>query len=269
MTKRIAIHSVPRSGSSWLGQIFNSSPNVNFNFQPLFSYAFKDALTLSSNKNDIIHFFNQIALSDDDFLNSMEHIKTGRYPKFKKANNYSHIVYKEVRYHNLLKHLMKIDDEIIVVGLVRNPKAVINSWFQAPKEFKKELNWKKEEEWFEASKKNSGKPEEFNGFKKWLECFEIFNFLKKTYPDRFIEIEYDELLSDTEMITEKIFNFCKIPLNSQTEHFISNSRNKDNEDAYSVYKMKQTDDKWLAELSPDIIYSIDKTLKKENIIKYL
>ena len=42
--KRIAIHSAPRSGSSWLGQILNSSPKVCFRFQPLFSYAFKDYL---------------------------------------------------------------------------------------------------------------------------------------------------------------------------------------------------------------------------------
>ena len=42
--KRIAIHSVPRSGSSWLGQILNSSLKVCFRFQPLFSYAFKDYL---------------------------------------------------------------------------------------------------------------------------------------------------------------------------------------------------------------------------------
>ena len=37
----ISIHGVPRSGTSWLGQILDSSPKVRYKFQPLFSYAFK------------------------------------------------------------------------------------------------------------------------------------------------------------------------------------------------------------------------------------
>ena len=35
---------VPRSGTSWFGELFNSSPRVAYRFQPLFSYAFKDAI---------------------------------------------------------------------------------------------------------------------------------------------------------------------------------------------------------------------------------
>ena len=42
--KKIAIFSVPRSGSSWLGQIFNSHEDVSFRMQPLFSYSHKSAL---------------------------------------------------------------------------------------------------------------------------------------------------------------------------------------------------------------------------------
>lgn len=42
MMHKIAIHSVPRSGSTWLGEILNSSANVKYCFQPLFSYKFKE-----------------------------------------------------------------------------------------------------------------------------------------------------------------------------------------------------------------------------------
>ncbi len=37
----IVIHSVLCSGSSWLGEIINSSPNVLYQFQPLFSHEFQ------------------------------------------------------------------------------------------------------------------------------------------------------------------------------------------------------------------------------------
>ena len=56
----VAIHSVPRSGSTWLGQIFNSHPKVNFRYQPLFSYAFKDYLNEASSSEDIEAFFKNI-----------------------------------------------------------------------------------------------------------------------------------------------------------------------------------------------------------------
>jgi hypothetical protein len=38
----VAIFGCPRSGTSWLGQIFNSAPAVQYRYQPLFSYEFKD-----------------------------------------------------------------------------------------------------------------------------------------------------------------------------------------------------------------------------------
>ena len=74
--KNIAIHSVPRSGSSWVGQIFNSSQDVNFRFQPLFSYTFKDYLNQKSSLNDVNTFFDLINKSDDDLLaNTIEEVE--------------------------------------------------------------------------------------------------------------------------------------------------------------------------------------------------
>ncbi len=152
--KKIAIHSVPRSGSSWIGQIFNSSPTVNFKFQPLFSYAFKSALNEKSSKNEIDTFFKDISQSDDDFLIQQDKIDNGNYPKFKKNNLFTHIAYKEVRYHNIQENMLKINSDIIVIGIVRNPYAVINSFLKAPREFRKDLNWNELDEWQYANKKN-------------------------------------------------------------------------------------------------------------------
>ena len=42
--KIILITGVARSGTSWIGQIIDSSPEVVYRFQPLFSYAFKGFL---------------------------------------------------------------------------------------------------------------------------------------------------------------------------------------------------------------------------------
>ena len=267
--KKIAIHSVPRSGSSWVGQIFNSSPDVNFKFQPLFSYAFKDILNAYSSNAEINHFFNSIAQSNDEFLLQQDKIDKGIYPCFKKNENYTHIVYKEVRYHHILENMLKINDEIIVIGLVRNPYAVINSFLNAPREFRKDLGWKPMEEWEKADKKNLGRQEEFYGYMKWKEVLFTFKKLQKLYPQRFYLLNYDDLLSHTTEEVKKIFKFCEIQITQQTEDFLAKSTSKNLQDAYSVYKEKSQDIEWKNTLDSSIRDKITVDLQKLKLEEYV
>jgi len=267
--KRIAIHSVPRSGSSWVGQIFNSSPNVIFRFQPLFSYAFKDFLSPHSTKDDIELFFNNIIESEDDFLTQKESVENGIYPKFSKDSNITHIVYKEVRYHHILENMLEVDPDITVIGLIRNPYAVINSFLNAPREFRKDLGWNELEEWRYAEKKNLGRPEEFNGYEKWKEVALLFRKLKKHYPNRFYLLKYDDLLSNTMEEVEKLFGFCKIMMSDQTRLFLKDSSQNDKPDPYSVYKIKRADDAWKKSLHPQIVDEITHDLKISDLEEYL
>ena len=131
--KRVAIHAVPRSGSSWLGQILNSSEKVCYRFQPLFSYAFKDFLNEHSTKKEILTFFDKITRSNDNFLLQTDKINSGEYPIFRKEESFSHVVYKEVRYHHILENILKQDQEIKVIGLIRSPFAVISSFLHSPR----------------------------------------------------------------------------------------------------------------------------------------
>ena len=93
----IAIHSAPRSGSSWLGTLFNAHPNIVYKFQPLFSYEFKNALDENSPKEEISLFFEKIATCKSDFLDQSEEKKRLISPNFKKETIKA-ILYKEVRY---------------------------------------------------------------------------------------------------------------------------------------------------------------------------
>jgi len=254
--KKIAIHSVPRSGSSWLGQIFNSSPHVIFKYQPLFSYAFKDFLNEKSSRKEIDKFFKEIAIRNDDFLDQTYQIEKGNNPVFKKNENPDFTVYKEVRYHHILSNMLKVDPDVKVVGLIRNPFAVINSWLKSPREFRSDLGWNVNEEWRYANKKNSNKKEEFYGFEKWKEVCLLFNELHVKYPDRFYLLKYDDLLHKTNEIAHDLFMFFEIPINNQTEEFINSSRAINKEDPYSVFKIKKEDDKWKGELEETIAKQI-------------
>lgn len=263
--KRIAIHSVPRSGSTWLGSIFDSCPNVAYRFQPLFSYGHKSQLGDNSSIEEIDNFFNDILNTKDEFVLQIKEKDAGLRPDFEK-NDISAIVYKEVRYHYILDNLLKKDKEIIVIGLVRNPLSVINSWLRAPKEFKKELGWKELEEWRYANKKNLNQIEEFNGFEKWKEVTLMFEDFNARFPNRFYLLKYSDLLNNTLELVQELFNFCGLEYTQQTETFLlkSSSSNQAKE-AYSVYRKSQTDDKWKEQLN---IRIRDKILREVEITSF-
>ncbi len=257
--QKIAIHGVPRSGTTWLGAILDSSPNVAYRYQPLFSYTHKSFLSETSTKKDIDIFFKKILNTDDNFVLQKDAVKNGIVPFFKKTK-ITHIAYKEVRYHNILKNLLKKDKEIKVIGIIRNPKSVINSWYNAPKEFDKK-HWSLSKEWKYAKSKNQNKKEEFYGYNKWKEVAEMFLYFKKKYPENFLLIKYHDLLYNTINETEKIYGFCNLKLTKQTLDFINKSKQKDfSDNAYSVYRKNQTDNKWQKNLPSHIAEKIDKDL---------
>ncbi|NIK91374.1 sulfotransferase [Mangrovimonas sp. CR14] len=266
--KKIAIHSVPRSGSSWLGSILDSSPYVAYRFQPLFSFGHKGQLTPESTTSDIDNFFVDILHTNDKFVLQKEGVAKDIDLKFKKQE-ITHIVYKEVRYHHILKNLLEKDKEVKVIGLIRNPMAVINSWLKAPKEFRREKNWKELEEWRYANLKNLNKVEEFNGYEKWKEVAELFLSLNAKYPNRFLLVHYSDLLKNEKQMVKEIFDFCELNMEAQTYDFIKDSRLQNNEDAYSVFKTKRSDSKWQKELNPLILNEIKNDLKHTHLEGFL
>lgn len=267
--KKVAIHSVPRSGSTWLGSIFDSSENVVYRFQPLFSYKFKGYLNESSSSEEINDFFQRIFSTNDDFILQKEAKINGRVPSFNKTKP-THLVYKEVRYHNILNNLLEKNKEILIIGLVRNPLAVINSWLKAPKEFRKDLGWKEDEEWKYSPKKNANRLEEFNGYEKWKEVAIMFDKLQSNYPDRFFLLRYEDLVCNTLDVISKLFGFCGLELTDSTINFIQESRTlKGEPNAYSVFRKDDTMKKWKTELSTKIKDEIINDLEYSFLNNYL
>mgnify|MGYP006176305227 CR=1 FL=1 len=267
--KRIAIHSTPRSGSTWLGQIFNSNPKVKYAFQPLFSFELKGYLNENSSLETIQDFFLKLLHTKDDFINQTEGIKKGILPNFFKTNDVSHIVYKEVRYHYVIENLLLKDENIKIIGLVRNPLAVIASWLKAPREFRKDLGWLENEEWQYATLKNQNKIEEYNGFEKWKEVTNLFLKLEQEFPNQFLLVDYNDLLLDTKSCVKKMFAFCELEYTSETENFILQTKEINNEDAYSVFKTKKIDNDWENSLNLEIVEVIIKDLKNTPLEKFL
>ena len=237
--KKIAIHSAPRSGSTWLSNIFNSSPSIAYKCQPLFCYDFKGVLSENSSQHTIENFFNDIYYSKNRYLNQLDEIENGNIPSFKKTGKTTHLVYKETRYHYVLDNLLEKTDTHLI-GLIRNPLTQLASFINAPSEFKS--TWEISEEWKYAPKKNEGRRENYFGYEKWKEITELFHFLHKKHTDsRVTLITYNELLNDPLSLTKTLFDKLEIPLEEQTESFIKKSTSTPHNEPYSVFRNKKED----------------------------
>ncbi len=266
--KKVAVHGVPRSGTSWVGEILNSSPNTEYRYQPLFSYAHKDYLSNASTKEDIEQFFSRLCYCDDDFTNQKARRSSGDFPKFRK-DQITHVIYKEVRYINILFNLMRKTEDVVLCAVIRNPLSVTNSWLNAPREFRLDLGWSEVEEWRYALKKNLNRPEEFHGYEKWKEATNIFLQLRKAYPNRVYIQKYSDLLMQPKQEAEKIFNFLSLEFSGQAKAFLRDSTTCERGDAYAVFRKDQTDDKWKTELKSEIAKEIITDLKGTDLKIFL
>lgn len=259
--KYVAIFGVPRSGTSWLGQLFNSSPRVAYRFQPLFSYAFKGRIDRDSTGEEILEFYRELLETDDPFVLQNENLSGNPTPDFEKTA-ITHLVWKEVRYLHLMEHILETT-QTKIIGLVRHPCAVIHSWFNAPKEF--DPSWDPKEEWLYASKKNSGE-EDFYGYLRWVEATQTFLSLNNRFPERFRIEKYEDLNEAPRHRLARLFEFAGLSLEEQTKAFIRESTGTSSDDPYGVYRKNKKSDAWREELDSEIAARIleDKEFKQIN-----
>jgi hypothetical protein len=89
------ISGMPRSGTTWLSQIFASSPDVRLKFCPLFSYEFKNKLDQNSNKADWLKLFKDVYNTESEYLDQDYLRKDGLVPSFiNKKQAPEHLVIK-------------------------------------------------------------------------------------------------------------------------------------------------------------------------------
>jgi len=256
----LAIFGVPRSGTSWLGQLFNSSSHVAYRYQPLFSYAFKNRLDEHSEVEDIKAFHEDLLKTDDEFVLQKQNISGNETPEFEKSE-ITHLVWKEVRYLHIIENLL-LQSDIKIIGLVRHPCAVIYSWYNAPREF--DPDWNVMKEWKSAPKKNRGRKEEFFGYEKWKEATQSFIQFQKQFPESFYLQVYEDLTAYPKRELKKLFKFSNLPFDKQTANFVDRSTQIQSRDPYDVFRKGKTGYEWIGKLDEQIVNYI---LKDDDFIR--
>lgn len=260
---------MPRSGTSWLSQIFDSHPEVAFRLAPLFAYRFKDQVGAASEEREWREFFDQVYLaSEDEFINQIDKRKLGHYPVFPiKVDEPEFMVIKDTRYHNLTAQILDMFDDIRFIHIIRNPCAAINSWLKAPGEFPQELDPLKE--WRSGACRKNG-VEEFWGFDDWIRLSTRYLELQEHFPQQVKVIRYEDLVEVPEGIVKEMFEFVGLDLPSQTLNFLKISQEFNVENEYAVFKNKnQVLNRWKEELNPIISDEIRLALSDTVLQQFL
>ncbi len=213
MKPMIPIFGAPRSGTSWLGQIFNSSPEVIYRYQPLHSYDLREfAESLYAKPKNTVQLPDKILKLQDAYT-------SGNIEFFKDTPKT--LVWKETHFIDLIPLFLEELTINKLIFIYRNPIDAIQSWVNNSKEFDSE--WAIEEEYFLALKKNTQKYQ-FFGLKKWIEISEMIVSLERKYPNKIIILDYQELKKDTIGTVKKIFKLVNLEYTEQTKLFIHQSK---------------------------------------------
>ena len=267
MKKVIAIFGMPRSGTSFIGQILDSSPDVSFRMEPIFSYKLKNIVDENSAKEEYINFFDKAFDSNEDvFMNQFEQRKKGIYPIFAKKDP-DMLVFKMTRFHQIIPTLLKHFDSsfLKIVVVVRNPCGAINSWLSHPNEFPQHCD--KFKEWKTGNCRKTAK-EEFWGFNDWKEVTLMHMEMEKKYKNLKI-FRYEDAVKDIDSFTKKLFEFTDLKKTKQTDEFIGKCQNRNDADPYSVFKNKSVAIKWKKDLDKAILEEIYKDLKGTKLETFL
>ena len=172
------------------------------------------------------------------------------------------MVVKTTRHHCLLERYLKLIDNVEIISIIRNPCAVINSWINTDREFKKkgcieEIDWKNGN----CRKDSEG---EFWGFDDWLSVTKKHLIFNEKYSN-FNIVKYADLVSKTEETVRNLFKRVGVPYSDQTVNFLRDCHGRHDDNPYSIYKSPDVENKWKKELSIKISEQIINETRKEGL----
>lgn len=252
--RNLIITGMPRSGTSWLGQIINSDPRVRFRTEPLFAYRFKNSINPTSSCHEVNEFINALYDVDDDFILQKQNQKAGFYPEFNKTDLSQIMAFKTTRHFELLEKYLSCVADLSIIAIIRHPCAIINSWFNSYREFEKK-GCQPQKDWRSGGcrKNEIG---EYWGFDDWLLSTAQFVQLSQQYKN-FHLVRYSDLVENTNSEVSRLFVELNLDIQAQTFDFITACNERHDDDAYSVFKDKQlVHQQWVEQLDINIANTI-------------
>ncbi len=234
MSDPIWIVGMPRSGTTWLAQMFGAHPDVLLKYDPLFSYAFSGAVDASSSPDDWHHLFDDVRTTSDPYMDQQRPKEEGLVPTFEHGNADPHLlVMKSNRRHHLLASAIERGVAMRLLLLVRDPIETIGSWLANPTEFPAGAD--PATEWRSgACRKTSD--HEYWGFDDWKRVTELHLDLADRFPEAVRLVSYADLDADPATALAGCFDWAGLAPDPQVEAFLDESRTAHNDHPRSVYR---------------------------------
>jgi len=225
---------MPRSGTSWLAQIFASHPEALLKLDPLFSYSFKNAIAAESSDDEWLALFAAVATTADEYMDQDFLRRDGLVPTFDaKAAVPSLLAIKANRHHGLLARMLELPLDLRLVLVVRDPRTTIASWVNNPTEFPADADIAAE--WRSGSCRK-GAPGEYWGFDDWLAVTRQYVDLASTHPEQVRVVRYEDLLHEPVQGAAELLGWCGLAMHPQTEAFLTATSTEHDDRPRSVFK---------------------------------
>lgn len=228
------LQSAPRSGSTWFGELINSSPDVIYRYQPIHAWSFPHYLSSNSSSADFNTFYEELTKTQDPYvlqkLGSFGDVR----PSFPKNLIPRAVGYKEVHAYEVAIRGLTVVSELCVIFLIRNPLMMLQSWISNPKEFPHGTTL--ESEWYEAKAKNTEHVANRFGIRHWIESTLAFEAAAKKFPKRTLLVRYENLRVSPVEITAAVHSLLGVKTTNTTSKFAQMSSLGSSRDPYSVYR---------------------------------
>ena len=271
-TERLAAHplfllGMPRSGTTWLSQIFESSPDFIVRLSPNYSWPLKNRLNLKSTREDWIASFSAALTTDDEFMTQRFRRVTGELSSFapRSIQETKRLAIKDTRFHDLYWRCMEHFNEAQIIYLVRHPAGMLNSWWRS-NEFPPDAELATE--WRDGACRKTEGPGEFWGFDDWCILTERYLALEEQEPKRFRVCRYEELVRNREHVSADLFDFAGCRLQRSTREFLRDSMSRHDDRSYAVFKNSSVIDRWRSELPKSIQQAIQIELSGTSLEKF-
>jgi hypothetical protein len=224
--RTVALFGCPRSGTSWLGQLLHHHPRVMYRYQPLFAYEFKDWFGRHGlHATSVRDFHAALAHAQSDFV--LQDLRPAK-PVAPDC-----LVWKEVRFHQLMAPLLATGELDHLIYLFRKPVDMLNSWYQAPKEFRAGQDIRAE--YLHAPSKNTD-PSEFNGLARWKTSMQMALQVASLRPRQVSLLSYERLRQAPGAQMSRLLQRIGLSDSEAVGRFITESTSRQETDAYSVFR---------------------------------
>jgi hypothetical protein len=258
---------MPRSGTTWLSQIFESAPEVIVRLSPPYSYKFRDQLNTSSGREEWHRVLEGAIRSDDKFLTQDWRRETGELSVFARdPAKVTRLAVKDTRFHDLYRAGMELLPRAKTVCIVRHPAAALWSW-RSCKEFPKGADFRAE--WRTGKCRKSEGPGEYWGYDDWRRLTLAFRKAEAAAPERTLVVRYEAMVAEAAETVRRILAFAGVNFLSETRDFIARSQQTHDSRPYSVFKDSSRVNAWREAFPAEILEEIETETHAAGLAEYL